>query len=131
MATINDVPNPNKRNTISLEIAKDWTTRWRAMESDYNAHNDCRAFNIPLIDLQEVIKEEGVASVRGYIGVEKQIIEGEDVFIEKLIIVGVDANGKDMITSSDGVTLDIGGGDLYDFTNPCPNTCDDISPLNG
>ncbi|WP_298767244.1 hypothetical protein [uncultured Polaribacter sp.] len=131
MATINDVPNPNKRNTISLEIAKDWTTRWRAMESDYNAHNDCRAFNIPLIDLQEVIKEEGVASVRGYIGVEKQIIEGEDVFIEKLIIVGVDANGKDMITSSDGVTLDIGGGDLYDFTNPCPNMCDDISPLNG
>ncbi|WP_299015614.1 hypothetical protein [uncultured Polaribacter sp.] len=131
MATINDVPKPNKRNTISLEIAKDWTTRWRAMESDYNAHNDCRAFNIPLKDLTEVLAEEGVASVRGYIGVEKQIIEGEDVFIEKLIIVGVDANGKDMIKSSDGVTLDEdGGGDIYDFTNPCPEYCDDDSVLN-
>lgn len=127
----NDVPKPNKRNTISLEIAKDWTDRWRNIDSNYKAHNDCRAFNIPLIDLQEVIKEKGVASVRGYIGVEEIIVEGEPVFIEKLIIVGVDAAGKDMITSSNGVTLDDDGGDIYDFTNPCPNTCDDISPLNG
>ena len=79
----NDEPKPNPRNTISLEMAKDWTKRWRDMESTYNSHKDCRAFNIPLLDLQEVIKEPGVASVRGYIGVEETIIEGEPVFIEK------------------------------------------------
>ncbi|MFK8059184.1 MAG: hypothetical protein AB8B78_03740 [Polaribacter sp.] len=129
----NDVPKPNKRNTISLRIAKDWTARWRKMESNYNSYNDCRAFNIPLKDLQEVIKEKKVASVRGYLGVEEKIIEGEPVYIEKLIIVGVDANGKDMIKLSkeDSEVLDPEDGDIYDFTDPCPATCDDGSPLNG
>jgi len=131
MLTPNNGPKPNPRNTIDLATAKDWTTRWRAMESDYNAHNDCRAFNIPLKDLKEVIAEDGVASVRGYIGVEKQIIEGETVFTEKLIIVGVDANGKDMISSKDGEALDLNSRDIYDFTDPCPDLCDNESPLNG
>ncbi|MDX6745722.1 hypothetical protein SHK09_02860 [Polaribacter sp. PL03] len=127
----NDVPKPNKENTISLEIAKDWTKRWRDMESTYNSHHDCRAFNIPLIDLQEVIKEQGVVSVRGYIGVEETVVEGDTVFIEKLIIVGVDANGKDMISSKDGLILDQESDDIYDFSDPCPNLCDPKSPLNG
>lgn len=127
----NDVPKPNKENTISLEIAKDWTKRWRDMESAYNSHHDCRAFNIPLIDLQEVIKEQGVVSVRGYIGVEETVVEGDTVFIEKLIIVGVDANGKDMISSKDGLILDQESDDIYDFSDPCPNLCDPKSPLNG
>lgn len=129
----NDVPTPNKRNTISLAIAKDWTNRWRNIDSNYKAHNDCRAFNIPLIDLQEVLKEEGVASVRGYIGVEETIVEGEPVFIEKLIIVGVDANGKDMLklSNEDANLLDPESDPIYDFTNPCPEACDEGSPLNG
>lgn len=125
----NDVPTPNPRNTISLEIAKDWTTRWRSMESTYNAHQDCRAFNIPLKDLQEVLKEDGVASVRGYIGVEEKLVEGETVYEEKLIIVGVDAAGKDMISSKDGLTLDEESGELFDFVRPCPTACDIESPL--
>jgi hypothetical protein len=126
----NDVPNPNKKNTISLKIAKDWAKRWRKLESSYNNYNDCRAFNIPLIDLQEAI-EEGAVSVRAYIGVEKMMVEGEKVYIEKLMIVGVDKNGKDMISSEDGLTLDDEGGDIYDFSQPCPEECDPNSPLNG
>tara|TARA_R110001606_G_scaffold183315_1_gene329946 strand:- start:1038 stop:1214 length:177 start_codon:yes stop_codon:yes gene_type:complete len=57
------------------------------MESIYNSHQDCRAFNIPLLDLQEVIAE-GPIIVRAYVGVEKVSIEGENVYIEKLMIVG-------------------------------------------
>lgn len=102
------------------------------MESKYNSYNDCRAFNIPIKDLQEVIKEKKVDSVRGYLGVEEKIVEGEAVYIEKLIIVGVDANGKDMISSSNSLTLGDGDGDdIYDFTSPCPEVCDPKSPLNG
>ena len=78
-----------------------------------------------------MLKEKGVDSVRGYIGVEEKIVEGESVFIEKLIIVGVDANGKDMISSSDGLTLDDDNGDIYDFCDPCPEMCDPNSILNG
>ncbi|WP_299672145.1 hypothetical protein [uncultured Polaribacter sp.] len=120
-----------EKNTITLKKAKRWTKRWRKMEDSYNDHQHCRAFNIPLIDLQEVTKEPGVASVRGYIGVEKQIIEGETVFTEKLIIVGVNAQGKDMISSKDGETLDDDSGRIFDATQPCPDLCDDSSPLNG
>ena len=126
----NDVPKPNKKNTISLKIAKDWAKRWRKMESSYNQHQDCRAFNIPLLDLQEAIAE-GATSVRAYIGVEKMKVEGENVYIEKLMIVGVDKNGKDMISSQDGEVLDPDGGDIYDFSEPCPENCDPNSPLNG
>ena len=118
------------KNIISLKIAKNWANRWRNKESNYNLHHECRAFNIPLIDLQEVIKEEGVTSVRGYIGVEEKIVEGEVVFEEKLMIVGVDANGKDMISSIDGVSLSSDSNDIFDFTTPCPTVCDTESPLN-
>ena len=118
-----------KKNTITLQTAKRWTKRWRKMQGDYNKHHDCRAFNIPLDDLKEVIAE-GAVTARAYLGVHKHKIEGETVFEEKLIIVGVDANGKDMILSKDGEVLDPEGGDIYDLTSPCPETCDSDSPLN-
>ena len=136
MEKINDVPKPNKQNTISLEIAKDWATRWRKKESSYNKYHECRAFNIPKIDLQEVLAEDGVASVRAYIGVEKipNPNGGKPTYEEKLMIVGVNAQGKDMITvpGPNGELIgDPEGGNIYDFSKPCPTYCDPGSPLNG
>ena len=127
----NDIPQPNPRNTISLAIAKEWANEWRDDEASYNKYNQCNAFNIPKKDLIEVLAE-GVHSIRAYIGVEKIEIKGKQtVFTEKLMIVGVDKNGKDMISSSDGLTLDDGKGEIFDFTDPCPDKCDETSPING
>ena len=72
----NDVPKPNAKNKISLEIAKDWANRWRKKESKYNKHNKCNAFYIPAVDLLEALAEtnakgELADGVRAYIGVEK------------------------------------------------------------
>jgi hypothetical protein len=134
----NDIPKPNKRNTISLKIAKKWAKRWRKEEGTYNSHHDCRAFNIPKIDLQEVLAEDGVASVRAYLGIEVYVDPdtGENVSEEKLMIVGVNKNGKDMIKTvkgADGALISDPDGDedIYDFTRPCPSLCDPDSPLNG
>ena len=128
----NDVPKPNPRNTISLKIAKEWAKEWRDDEASYNKYYECRAFNIPKKDLIEVLQEDGVEKIRAYIGVEKIQNKGQQtVFKEKLMIVGVDKNNKDMISSSDGLTLDDGEGDIYDFTEGCPDMCDEDSPLNG
>ncbi|RCS26296.1 hypothetical protein DUT90_11025 [Polaribacter sp. WD7] len=126
-------PKPNPRNTISLKTAKKWAKEWRDDEASYNKYFECRAFNIPKKDLIEVLQEDNVASIRAYIGVEKLKVEGEKVFIEKLMIVGVDKNGKDMLTlsSEDEDVLDPIGGSIYDFTDPCPDNCDNSSPLNG
>ncbi|TMM32472.1 hypothetical protein FDT66_03130 [Polaribacter aestuariivivens] len=121
-----------KTNKISLKTAKKWAKEWRDDEASYNKYFECRAFTIPLNDLKEVIGEGAVAA-RAYLGVEKTKVEGENVFIEKLMFVGVDKNGKDMITLSknDAEVLDPDGGDIYDATVPCPEVCDVDSPLNG
>ena len=122
----------NDKKSISLETAKKWAKEWRENESSYNKYNDCRAFNIPKSDLVNVLKEN-IASVRGYIGVAVFICPdtGEKIHMEKLMIVGVDEDGKDMISSKDGLTLDDKSELIYDFSDPCPNLCDPKSPLNG
>ena len=127
-------PNGEK-NTITLRKAIKWTARWRKLKACLNPQERCRAFNIPKIDLQEVLQEEGVASVRAYMGLQEQIDEhGNLKFIEKLVIVGVDAEGKDMLPvdeSNNNAFLFEEDGYVYDFTAPCPDVCDDQSPLNG
>lgn len=121
-----------KTNTISLKTAKKWAKEWRDDEASYNKYFECRAFTIPLVDLKEVIGE-GAVSARGYLGVKKTKDKetGDIIFEEKLMFVGVDADGKDMISSKNGEDLDDDGGRIYDATDPCPDLCDDSSPLNG
>ncbi len=115
----------SKKNTISLDTAKKWTKKWRQKESTYNKYHECKAFNIPKIDLQEVLAEKGVASIRAYLGVDENNVE-------KLMIVGVDEKGKDMITTSDDLALKGNqNGDIFDFIEPCPVSCDESSPLYG
>jgi hypothetical protein len=122
-----------KKNTISLKTAKKWAQNWRKLESSYNKYHECRAFNIPKIDLQEVLAEDGVASIRGYLGVKETTDPntGKKKYEEKLMIVGVDKNGKDMLPKK---SSELGDGDddgIYDMTQPCPDYCDPDSPLNG
>lgn len=119
-----------KENTITLEDAKKWAARWRKEEGTYNAHHELKAFLIPKIDIIEVLDED-IDAARAYIGVD-------DDGIERLMIVGTRYDPKtdtyvDMITESTAKT-DLGKrpeGDIYDFTQPCPSTCDIDSPLYG
>ena len=118
---------------ISLQTAIDWTTQWRSVESDYNSHNECNAFLIPVQDLNGVLAEMGNpdnnsdACVRAYLGVDPSDNT------EKLIIVGTekDRNGvyRDLLptalNSAEGNT-----NSVWDFVNPCPPQCDDKSALN-
>lgn len=114
-----------KKNTIDLEKAQRWANRWKKKEGHYNKHHKLNAFLIPKADLLEVL-QEGIDAARAYIGVD-------DDGVEKLMIVGTKLDKEtgiyvDMITvaSSNDTSLE---GDIYDFTQPCPNTCDPKSPL--
>lgn len=119
-----------KENTITLEEAKRWAAKWRQLEGDYNKHHELKAFLIPKIDILEVLAED-IDAARAYIGID-------DDGIERLMIVGTRYDPKtdtyvDMITgtsSKSDVTVQI-EGDIYDFTKPCPSTCDIDSPLYG
>lgn len=109
-------------NTIKLSTAQKWADKWRKKEGTYNSHYKLHAFLIPKDDLTQVLTE-GVDAVRAYLGVD-------DNNVEKLMIVGTkydQATGTyiDMIPDRA-----INSGNIYDFTRPCPPSCDTSSPLN-
>ncbi|RDK87011.1 hypothetical protein [Marinirhabdus gelatinilytica] len=118
---------------ISLDTAKTWTAQWRSEESDYNSHNQCNAFLIPIQDLNGVLAEMGNpddnsdACVRAYLGVDPTTNE------EKLIIVGTekDRSGvyRDLLPSNPS-NAEGNVNSVWDFTKRCPPHCDDSSSLN-
>lgn len=98
------------QNTITLEQAQLWAANWRK-----SGTNSVKAYWIPKIDVTEVLAEENVADVRGYLGIDEN---GE----YKMMLVGVDADGNDLIDDTKGQYI-------YDFTRACPDFCDTKSPL--
>jgi len=114
--------------SIPVEEACAWTRRWR------DAGNTIRAFTIDVAELNDIINELGkllpdpVRQVRVYFGYK-------DTGEECLVLVGVDAEGKDIVyywkrDEALGADATEESG-TYDFTRPCPSTCDEGSPLNG
>lgn len=98
------------QNTITLEQAQQWAKNWRD-----NPDTAVIAFFIPEVDLTQVIAERETVNVRTYLGID-------DLGNSKLMIVGVDANGNDLINDAKGQYI-------YDFTVGCPQNCDVNSPL--
>jgi len=114
---------------IDLDTAQTWTAEWRSEESNYNSHNQCNAFLIPVQDLQGVLAEMGNptnnAYVRGYLGVDPTDNT------EKFIIVGTQYNSRtgvyeDLLPNADNSN----GYSIWDFSKPCPPNCDENSSLN-
>ncbi len=98
------------QNTITLTQAQEWARNWVS-----NPKNTVKAHLIPEVDVTQLLAEPGVANIRAYIGIDEN-------GVNKLMLVGVDAEGKDMINDAEGQYI-------YDFTMPCPSTCDVDSPL--
>jgi len=139
--------NSNNENTIPKNTGAQWTANWRSQHP-----NTTNAFLIPAVDFVEVLNEIGVlddaaaaqaqanannlnSKVRGYLAID-------DNNTEKMIFVGTEnVNGvdRDIIDGTiDGTTptalkssaADTSTSGIYDFTDPCPPSCDDLSPLN-
>jgi hypothetical protein len=98
------------KNTITLATAQAWAKNWRA-----NPNNVIKAYLIPQDDITQLMAEADVQDVRAYCG-----IDGTGEY--KLMLVGVDKNGNDLINEAVGANI-------YDFTMPCPSICDVNSPL--
>ncbi len=110
-----------EQDTIPLAQAQEWGKRWKAGGAKFLVNNVLKAFLIPGIDLTEVLAEEGVQDIRTYFGVDHT---GQP----HLMVVGVDADGNDMI-HQDQLVNEKNGWHIYDFSLPCPTTCDVRSPL--
>ena len=95
---------------VTLEEATGWIKSWR----NNLPKEPAKAHLIDKQALLDVMKPDDVVSVRAYLGMD-------DDGVQKLIFVGVGANGNDLIDENHIMT---------DRTNPCPPFCDgDESPL--
>ena len=114
-----------------LKQAKKDTERWRASHK-------IDAFAIDRQELMDIINEapKEVDTIRVYFGLTEEgeekmfLVAAKKVFMtteedgEEIVIIKdlIDQNAK---VNSDGTVEYF----VYDFTNPCPPTCDDDSPL--
>jgi hypothetical protein len=119
---------PGSDDTIPEQEAIDITTNYRDYISKIDPQpNYTRAFNIPMIDIQELAAGfPKCPSVRAYLCMA---VPG-DITTLKIVLVPVDVNNKDIVS----VPVEISGAlvdqsTIYDFTSPCPQTCDIDSPL--
>ena len=111
-------------DTITLAEGTALTTNWRNYISAIDANpNYIRAFNIPMVDITSLAKFTKCTSVRAYLS----MVTPGDVSTLKVVLVPVDASGND-ITGIPGAG-DITESTVFDFSSPCPQTCDIDSPL--
>lgn len=111
---------------VSLTDAITWTDNWR-----HSAHRlKANSFLFPIDDFQALLKEPGVEGIRMYMGLR---INEHNEIMEKMLCVGVDGNGNDIIpllhrgqSNDDPEDGDTG---IYDFSHPCPPLCRDSSSV--
>lgn len=104
---------PQSPYLIPLQTAVNWTTAWRGANN-----TSIKAFKINIDEVNDMLLEAGTNSIRLYFGLDGNV--------EKLALVAVDANDKDIINPT------VNGQQIsgtYDFCDPCPPTCDPTSPL--
>jgi hypothetical protein len=106
-------------DTIPLAEGTTLTTNWR----NYISAVDPNPNNIPMADITSLAKFTKCTSVRAYLA----MVTPGDVSTLKVVLVPVDANGND-ITSIPGAG-DVTESTVFDFSSPCPQTCDINSPL--
>jgi hypothetical protein len=104
---------------IPVLTAQQQTADWRDFINPIAGNAIVHSFFIPKEDIDAVYKyaETGIR-VYGALRI------ANDPTSLHLLVVGVDANGDDVIED---------GGDsiIYDTTQPCPNMCGGVSILNG
>jgi len=143
MSTEKSNPSGNKLfNTISLETAKEDTSRWRkflAVESnDFNIETINRGAFISFEDIDELKrlhdKNHDLIGVRAYFALNEIRRDNTPLHHVKLILVPVEKGGhcgKDIVEIPIDATAskEIMRSTIYDFTMPCPDFCDESSAL--
>jgi hypothetical protein len=114
---------------ISLATAADMTRRFRGnreaiLEPSYQGLNllsICETFDRYAFD--QLLLQDGCTGIRIYYGMDENL----EVHA---VIVGVDAAGEDMVSSSTGASLVAEGDVILENGGRCPDICPGGSPLN-
>lgn len=104
---------------VPLDQARKWIRAW----IDSHGKGAVKGFLIDVDELRSIIDESGAKYVRVYLGVNKNLPQDR----HKLLLVPVNEEGCDMCSKE---VEEDDGSNVFDFTMPCPPTCDAVSPLH-
>lgn len=107
----------NTYESIKFTLAEKYAEAWQDQ-------NDLKAFLFHRNDIECVLSEKNAIAVRFYMGLK---VEGEKKCPD-MMVVGVDDNNLDVINRKENPTEQEPSG-VYNFTIPCPRTCDELSDL--
>lgn len=99
---------------IPLSDAETWTQAW------VDRGNFVKAFLIDAQELQDILDEHGTSYVRVYFGWDATQEPGRE---QRMIMCPVTVTGTDMVPGTEMPS------NVFDFTQPCPPTCDTNSKL--
>jgi hypothetical protein len=99
---------------ISRETAVAWRSNWEADLAESQPKNYVRSFRIDREELEIILAIPGMAYLRTYFGRAER--GGQD----KLILLAADHRKRDIVSAD-------GPGPIFDFTSPCPTTCDGLA----
>jgi hypothetical protein len=100
---------------LDLGTAKKWAANYRATLSDAD---EIQAHYFGFEIIKQILSQPGCVGIRMYYAIDDS---GE----KKLILVGVDSNGENLMPSENGKTSDE-GNILGDYSLPCPDYCPGI-----
>lgn len=101
---------------LDIATAKKWTSNFR---SKANASDEILAHYFGFEIIQKILGQEGCVGIRIYYALDDN---GE----KKLLLVGVDSKGENLLPLEGGRTSD-DGDVVADYSYPCPDYC----PGNG
>jgi hypothetical protein len=104
------------QDTIPNDTFSTWALRWQTNQKTWMQSNSINYFNMPKVDLTELVAQSGVDSTRFYIGLNAQNVI-------HLMAVGVDSRGNNMLDNSQGQFA-------YDVSKPCPTLCGSGGGIN-
>lgn len=115
---------PLPKDAILLTTAQEWAANWNKHGASYLSENALKAFLIPQEDIKGIIDNDKTFHIRGYLGLEK--LEN-GTFEPHMMVVGVDKDKvNDIIDYNPTAKKNYF---IYDFSEPCPNTCNKIEPF--
>jgi hypothetical protein len=127
---------------LSLTDAEDFTKNW--ITKGIISEKEFRAFSVRKTELDDLLARmtlNGLDAVRFYLGMKPKT-NGEEGLQPCLIMAGVKGFEVDFINPDNPVVTNVGkeqyfpdrtskieGEFVYDFAYPCPDTCQNNSPL--
>lgn len=98
-------------DTISINTFRQWTHNWKLYGKNYTQILLTEYFTMPKNNFVQILATNP-ASIRGHMGLDTTT----NPYTAHLIVVGVDANGQDMVDYNNGLYY-------YDFSDACPINC--------